>query len=75
MLPKVETRVVLVGAAGRNAALLKALQVYLSSPSPSGPPSPTSRNDHLLARTEAVEMEMPYFLFAFCAECPAVTPL
>jgi len=30
ILPKVETRVVLVGGAGRNASLVKALQVYHS---------------------------------------------
>lgn len=35
MLPKVETRVVLVGEAGRNGALLKALQVF--SPNPKAP--------------------------------------
>lgn len=37
MLPKVETRVVLVGEAGRNGALLKALQVHHSSINPKGP--------------------------------------
>uniref|UniRef100_A0A668ANL4 Epithelial cell transforming 2 n=1 Tax=Myripristis murdjan TaxID=586833 RepID=A0A668ANL4_9TELE len=34
MLPRVETRVVLVGEAGRNGALVKALQVHHSSISP-----------------------------------------
>lgn len=37
MLPKVETRVVLVGDAGRNGALVKALQVHQSSINAEGP--------------------------------------
>lgn len=37
MLPKVETRVVLVGEAGRNEALVKALQVRHSSINIEGP--------------------------------------
>lgn len=43
MLPKVETRVVLVGEAGRNGALLKALQVF--SPNPKAPGLPTVKYD------------------------------
>lgn len=34
ILPKVETRVVLVGEAGRNESLIQALQVYHSSVNP-----------------------------------------
>lgn len=37
MLPKVETRVVLVGEASRNGALVKALQVHHSSINLKGP--------------------------------------
>lgn len=46
MLPKVETRVVLVGEAGRNGALLKALQVF--TPNPKAPRLPTVKYDQLL---------------------------
>lgn len=47
MQPRVETRVVLVGEAGRNAALLKALQVSDFLLAPSAPP-PQSRPGTLI---------------------------
>lgn len=58
MLPKVETRVVLVGEAGENGELRKALQVYTFALNPEVPPLPTLRHDNLLARTNAIQMEI-----------------
>lgn len=56
MLPKVETRVVLVGEVGKNGALLKALQVHLCPPNPKRARLPTFKCDHLLVRTETSDI-------------------